>query len=149
MTKPTVFHPGDYQALLHRIGNLQPNSPRQWGKMDPAQMLAHVNIPLETGLGKINPPPEGNFITRPLMRWFVLGSTRFRRNLPTLKAFVIREQRDFEREKQRLLTNLEQAFAQGLNGPWRPHHAFGTLTARQWGELTWLHLDHHLTQFSV
>lgn len=149
MVKPTIFHPDDYQHLLRRIENLRPGSPRRWGKMNPAQMLAHVNVPLETGLGKISPPREGNLITRPLMRWFVLSSTRFRRNLPTLKAFIIREQRDFDREKQRLLHNLEAAFALGLNGPWRPHHAFGALTPRQWGELTWLHLDHHLRQFAV
>lgn len=149
MNRPTIFHPGDYQVLLYRIGNLRADAPRQWGKMSPAQMLAHVNVPLETGLGKISPPREGNFITRPLMRWFVLRSTRFRRNLPTLKAFVVREQRNFDREKQRLLHNLEAAFALGLNGPWRPHHAFGALTPRQWGELSWLHLDHHLSQFAV
>ena len=149
MSRPTIFDPDDYHSLTRRIHNLQPGSLRQWGKMDPAQMLAHVNVPLETGLGKISPPREGNFITRPLMRRFVLGSTRFRRNLPTLKAFVVREKRDFDREKQRLLNNLEAAFALGLNGPWRPHHAFGALTPQQWGELTWLHLDHHLSQFSV
>lgn len=149
MTKPTIFHAGDYENLVRRIGNLQTDSRRQWGKMSPAQMLAHISVPLETGLGKISPPREGNFITRPLLRWFVLGSTRFRRNLPTLKAFVIREQRDFDLEKQRLLNNLETAYSWGLNGSWRPHHAFGALTPRQWGELTWLHLDHHLSQFGV
>lgn len=149
MNKATVFHPDDYNTLRRRIGNLRPESPRQWGTMTPAQMLAHLNVPLETGLGKINPPREGNFITRPLARWYVTTRTRFPHNLPTLKAFVIREQRDFEQEKQRLLDNLADAFARGLNGPWHPHHAFGALSAREWGELTHLHLDHHLRQFAV
>lgn len=147
MTKPTVFYPGDYKALLSRIERLQPDMPRLWGKMSPAQMLAHVNVPLETGLGKISPPREGNFLTRPLMRWFVLSSKQFQRNLPTLKAFVVRDSRDFEQEKQRLLANLAEAHARGINGPWNPHHAFGALTPQQWGELTYLHLDHHLRQF--
>ena len=54
-----------------------------------------------------------------------------------------------EQEKQRLLDNLEEAYRRGLGGPWHPHHGFGTLTPREWGELTQIHLDHHLTQFSV
>lgn len=149
MTKSSIFQTEDYQALLSRIERLEPGSPRQWGVMTPAQMLAHVNVPLETGLGKISPPREGNFLTRPLMRWFVLTSKQFRRNLPTLNAFVVRDPRDFEQEKQRLLANLAEAHARGINGPWRPHHAFGVLTPQQWGELTYLHLDHHLRQFGV
>jgi hypothetical protein len=149
MNKASIFHRDDFNALLRRIETLQPDSPRKWGKMTPAQMLAHLNVPLETGLGKINPPREGNMITRPLARWYVTTRTRFPRNLPTLKAFVIREQRDFKWEKQRLLANLYDSFALGLNGYWHPHHAFGTLSAQQWGELTHLHLDHHLRQFGV
>ena len=149
MNKATIFHTDDFNVLLRRIEILQPDSPRQWGKMTPAQMLAHLNVPLETGLGKINPPREGNMFTRPLARWYVTTRTRFPCNLPTLKAFVVRDQRDFNREKQRLLTNLQDGFALGLNGYWHPHHAFGALSAQQWGELTHLHLDHHLRQFGV
>lgn len=149
MDKATIFDFNHYNALLQRLENLQTDSPRLWGKMTPAQMLAHLNVPLETGLGKINPPREGNFITRPLARWYVTTRKRFPRNLPTLKAFVIREQRDFDQEKQRLLTNLAEANQRGLNGPWHPHHAFGALSAEQWGELTHLHLDHHFRQFGV
>lgn len=149
LKKPSIFEPQAYATICARIAKLHPGSPRQWGKMTPDQMLAHLNVPLETGLGKIHPRREGNFITRPLARWYVRTASRFPPNLPTLKAFRIETPRDFEQEKQRLLDNLREAHRRGPEGPWHPHHGFGNLTPREWGEMTHLHLDHHLKQFSV
>lgn len=147
MEKKSIFDPAEYASLRHRLLNLLPEAPRQWGKMEVGQMLAHVNIPLETGLGKITLPRDGNFITRPLLRWYVLSKTVFSRNLPTPKDFVVADPREFDREKARLLANLDDAHSRGLNGPWAPHNTFGVLKPEQWGTLTWMHLDHHFRQF--
>ena len=147
--KKSIFDPAEYAALRQRLEALRPDAPRQWGKMTVAQMLAHANVPIEAGLGKIQLAPEGNFITRPLLKWYVLGKTVFKHNLPTSKNFVVRDDRAFEQEKTRLLDNLADAHGRGLNGPWAPHNMFGTLAPEQWGTLTWMHLDHHLRQFSA
>lgn len=149
MDKKSIFEPAEYAAMRQRLHNLSFDAPRQWGRMDVAQMLAHLNIPLETGLGKIILPREGNFITRPLLKWYVLSKTIFARNLPTPKYFVVADRRDFEHEKARLIANLDEAYDRSLSGPWAPHNTFGTLRPEQWGTLTWMHLDHHLRQFSA
>ncbi|WP_158591634.1 hypothetical protein [Deinococcus cavernae] len=46
-TEPTLHQPQGYQELLTRLSRLSPTSPRQWGEMDVAQMLAHVTANLE------------------------------------------------------------------------------------------------------
>ncbi|HNL38896.1 MAG TPA: DUF1569 domain-containing protein [Saprospiraceae bacterium] len=149
MDKKSIFDPAEFAALRERVNSLQPGAVRQWGKMTVAQMLAHANVPLEVGLGKLQLPPEGNFLTRRLLKWYVLGKTEFKRNLPTSRFFLVTDGRMFEQEKKRLLDNLDDAHTRGLDGPWAPHNAFGALAPEQWGTLTWLHLDHHLRQFSV
>ncbi len=149
MEKKSIFDPVEYAAMRGRIASLQPDAARQWGKMSVAQMLSHTNVPLEVGLGKLQLPPEGNFLTRRLLKWYVLGKTEFKHNLPTSKYFLVSGDPVFEQEKQRLLDNLDDAYARGHNGPWAPHNSFGELAPEQWGTLSWLHIDHHLRQFAV
>jgi hypothetical protein len=149
MHMESIFDPNHYAELRRRIESLQPTAERLWGTMQPAQMLAHVNVPLEAGLGTLQLKSEGNFLTRPLLRWFVLSKKPFRRNLPTSPQFVVSDAREFEREKKRLLDNLEEALRRGLAGPWHRHNMFGNLPPEQWGTLTWKHLDHHLRQFGA
>ena len=38
-----LFESDTVNEILSRIDKLQPASPRQWGKMDSAQMLAHCS----------------------------------------------------------------------------------------------------------
>ena len=40
------------QEIIDRINKLTPQSQRQWGKMDVAQMLAHCQMPLGVATGK-------------------------------------------------------------------------------------------------
>lgn len=149
MHKPTLFHPDDFRAIRTRIEALQPDSLRLWGKMTADQMLAHCCMPLEQGLGKIRLPKDGNAFTRWLVKQFVLRADHFRPNLPTAKPFVIRQTQGFEAEKIRLLENLDEIHRRGTAGPWAEHNLFGHLNPEDWGRLSYVHLDHHLKQFSV
>lgn len=51
MEVKNLFDPTVKQDIITRINTLTPLSPRQWGKMDIAQMLAHLQQPLEVALG--------------------------------------------------------------------------------------------------
>ena len=39
----SIFEKEALEEILIRIGQLQPNAERQWGKMNVEQMLAHCN----------------------------------------------------------------------------------------------------------
>ncbi|MBL7817534.1 MAG: DUF1569 domain-containing protein [Saprospiraceae bacterium] len=151
MTIKTLFTASDYESILNRVESLQPDSPRQWGKMDIAQMMAHCSVPLEQATGRTPFKDESNFLSRTLIRWVVFNSIkkgRFGRNAPTAKSFYITDERQFAFEKERLLSNIKDIYEKSHKGGLMPHPAFGEFTTEQWGQLMHLHLDHHLTQFS-
>ncbi|MGE5233175.1 MAG: DUF1569 domain-containing protein [Acidobacteriota bacterium] len=147
----SLFDPADRRAILDRLAALSPESPRQWGKMDVAQMMAHCVVPLAIAAG--DGPTKQRWIGRlltPLIRSSVLGEKPFSRNGPTDPDFKIVDRREFATEKERLRAAIE-AFAG--RGPdyvsHRLHPFFGRLSGAEWGVLMHKHLDHHLRQFAV
>jgi hypothetical protein len=138
--------------IKNRIARLEPASPRQWGKMNAPQALAHCATTMEWAVGDSFAPRM--FLGRifgPLVKSKVLkDEAPLRRNTPTAKSLVVANERDLEKERQRLCALIDR-FSQG--GPQgctnRPHTFFGTLTPEEWSRLMYKHLDHHLRQFGV
>ena len=92
-----LFAPNDLQALKARIARLQPDSPRQWGKMTVAQALAHCSLGIQTATGELRPPRKliGR-ILGPAIKPKVLGDDQpMRRNSPTFKEIIVRNEPDF------------------------------------------------------
>jgi uncharacterized protein DUF1569 len=147
----SLFEKDAVNEILQRIDNLQPTSPRKWGKMDVAQMMAHCSAALEVAVGHKSPPRL--FIGRILGPFFKLkfiDDTPYPKNGPTDKSFIVADKRDFEKEKTTLKTLIKQ-FADGgaEKCTLHPHSFFGKLTAEQWSLGMYKHLDHHLQQFEV
>ena len=138
--------------IKNRIARLEPSSPRHWGKMNAAQALAHCATTMEWAVGDSFAPRM--FLGRvfgPLVKSKVLkDEAPLRRNTPTAKSLVVANERDLDKERQRLCALIDR-FSQG--GPQRctnrPHTFFGTLTPEEWSRLMYKHLDHHLRQFGV
>ena len=136
---------------MRRITALRPDSPRQWGKMNPSQMLEHTARVLEMATGR--KPSKQMFIGK-MISWAVrgkfLGEEPFMKNAPTGPDFVITDQPNFAMTKTRvigLLQELHQLGEQGTDG--HVHGFFGPLTGAQWGQTQFKHVDHHLRQFDV
>lgn len=147
----SLFNPADREALAHRLAALEPGTTRQWGRMDPAQMLLHCAIGLETATG--DRPMQQAFLGKlltPFIRKLVLGRKPFRRNSPTDPTFVVSDARDFEAERARLATLIDRFVRRGPDSAGKATHAFfGRLSGEEWGRLMHKHLDHHLRQFGV
>ncbi|MFI5120651.1 MAG: DUF1569 domain-containing protein [Thermoanaerobaculia bacterium] len=147
----SLFEPIERQKILDRVGKLEPTATRQWGKMDPAQMCAHCVAALEVGAGDVT--KEHSFIGKVLGRFVkgsLLGEKPFSRNSPTDPTFVVNDQRDFDKERARLVEIVKRfggAGASAANG--RMHSFFGRLKGDEWGVLMYKHLDHHLRQFGA
>jgi hypothetical protein len=74
----------------------------------------------------------------------------FRRNSPTAKELVIKDERDLSAERERLNGLIDRLVAAGPAGcTSHPHAFFGRLSPEQWGILMYKHLDHHLRQFGA
>ncbi len=148
MEVKNLFDPQVKQDIINRINKLTPESQRQWGKMDVAQMLAHVQVPMGVALGKnkVKPHPVMGLIG-PLFKKKLYGPLPFKHGLPTDKSFVMADQKEFEKEKVLLLQMIKDFSEPNLSN--ERHPFFGRLTHEQWSKGTWKHLDHHLRQFGV
>lgn len=147
----SLFNPADRDALARRIAELEPGAQRQWGKMDPAQMMKHCSIALGDLLGD-RPVKQlflGKLIT-PFIRRAVFGDKPFRRNSPTDPVYVVSDPQDFEAERTRLATLIDRVVQRGAaKTEGRVHPFFGRLSGDEWGRLIYKHFDHHLRQFGV
>jgi hypothetical protein len=148
--EPHILQTATYNTVLGRTNKLSPSSQAQWGKMDAAQMMAHVTKILE--LSTSNEKRSQIFIGR------LLGPSGKReifskgmpKNSATGPAFKITEPKDFQKEKERLHQCLEKIWQGGEAGlSKQPHPFFGKLTPSEWSRLHYLHVDHHLRQFGV
>jgi len=143
-----LFNQADKQEIINRINTLTPESKRQWGEMDVAQMLKHCTKPLELAL--TNPKPARNFIGRligPMAKNAVFGPKPFKKGSYTPKEFKIVTQEDFEIQKKALLELIDKFKAENITD--KVHPFFGKTNDKEWGEGQYKHLDHHLTQFGV
>ncbi len=145
----TIFSKDIYEELVHRTEALNPKSKAVWGKMDVAQMLAHLNNSLDNPLGKKPFRDESNWILRNVFKSFVLKDAPIRKNAPTAKSFKVVDPKIFDSERKKLLENLKDAHDRGLHGTYLPHVSFGVLTPEEWGGLFYRHTNHHLSQFGV
>jgi len=145
-----LFDDEDRQAILDRIDRLTPATPRQWGRMDVAQMMAHCAFPLEQAVaGRARQRLIGR-IFGPFARKKVLSEAPFNRNSPTDPDFKVADPREFAVEKTRLLAAIEAFVQRGRAQISRSIHPFfGRLSGGDWGWLMFKHLDHHLKQFGV
>ncbi|MGB5980860.1 MAG: DUF1569 domain-containing protein [Nonlabens sp.] len=146
---PSFFDQNTYENLQSRLNNIAPDKTPLWGKMTAAQMLKHCQAPIKTALGKDETPMKPNWIVKLLFKKMMYSEKPFRKNAPTPPQFQVRDERDFEKEKQELSRWMQELYADRDNENRQPHPVFGSFTKEQWGVLQWKHLDHHFEQFGV
>lgn len=147
-----LFEPTAVTEITDRLARLRPDSERQWGKMDVAQMLAHCSAAIGLAEGSTTPPRMflGRLLGPIAKKSLIIKGEPMRRNAMTVKSALVTDKRDFSRELQHLRASIDH-FAAG--GPAvctkHPHFFFGPLTPTEWSALMYQHLDHHLRQFGV
>ena len=152
MKLPDVFSPSVSAELIQRVERLTPETQPKWGKMDVAQMLAHSNVSYDIAYGRIE--TNHNFLMKLMLKYLikpkVVGTKPYKPNSPTAPIFKIADEKDFAAEKQKLIENIQVSQEHGhahFEGKENP--GFGELTAEEWSNLFYKHLDHHLSQFGV
>ena len=138
-------------SVINRINKLTPETTPLWGKMVVSQMLAHCQVAIRIAFGeeKIKRGLMG-ILFGGMAKKSVLKNEPFRKGMPTLKNFIIKDTPDFETEKNKLVSMVRR-FADEGESVLRssPHPFFGKMTVSEWDTLMRKHLDHHLSQFGV
>ena len=147
-----IFDPNVTEELITRINQLHPESPALWGKMSVDQMLAHCSVAYEMAFTDKHPKPNAlmRFLLKTFVKKGVVNEVPYPKNSKTAPAFIIKGTKDFEEEKGKLITYLKHTISLGKDHfEGKESLSFGPMTAKEWNNLFYKHLDHHLTQFGV
>ncbi len=148
----SIFNSNTTAEIVNRINKLSSDSHPLWGKMNAAQMLAHCNVTYELVYEDKHPKP--NAFIRTILKLFVknivISEKPFKKNSQTAPAFIIKDSRDFDVEKTRLINHIQKTQELGEDHFHnKVSHSFGALTKTEWNNMFYKHLDHHLSQFGV
>ena len=150
--RKNLFDVAALEEVKERVARLRPDSERLWGKMNPAQMLAHCSAAIGMAVGETRPPRIllGRLLGPLAKKSLITNGEPMRRNSMTEKSVLVTDERDFAVERRRLRESIDR-FAAGGPGicTKHPHFFFGPLTPVEWAVLMHQHLDHHLRQFGV
>jgi hypothetical protein len=147
----SLFDPSAADELKQRMAQLTPETPRLWGKMAPAQVLAHCAVGMEVSMGdKVSRQILLGKLFGKRAKASMLSGKPIGRNLPTDKSYIVSDKRDLNHERQRLAGLIDRFQTGGPENCTRhPHSFFGIMTPEEWSALNYIHLDHHLQQFGV
>lgn len=150
--RKNLLQPEVKEEILSRIHKLNPDTQRQWGKMNVNQMLYHTAAGLRIAYGEISTAPHGNWLKRQLMRFFIL-KTDFptpkekAETFPEINTVALNiNPADFNTERNTLIDLVKKFPVDRMH----PESALlGKMTKENWARLQYTHLDHHLKQFGV
>lgn len=145
----SLFTNDGYQEILSRLEKLHKNSKRQWGKMSVGQMVWHCQYPLQLAVENPQTNSKGNLLIRLFFKKLLYNDKPWRKNLPTAPQLKPSGEKDFDVEFPKLRKLVEEVHATKDRTQWNPHPVFGAFTPKQWGQMQYKHLDHHLKQFGV
>lgn len=148
-----IFNAKEAQNYIDRIHKLSPDSKAKWGKMTVDQMLAHCNVTYEMVYEPQKHKAPGGiakFILKRFVKPKVVGEKSYPQNSPTAPQFLIKENKDFDSEKKRLIGFIQKTQQLGRDAfDGKESFSFGKLKAQEWNNMFVKHLNHHLDQFGV
>jgi Protein of unknown function (DUF1569) len=153
MALPNIFDPSVSASIIQRIEKLTPQTKSIWGKMSVSQMLAHCNVSYEYVYEPEKYKPASGFmklILKLLVKKGVVNEVPYKQSLNTAPDFKVSDDKDFEREKSRLIAFIEKTSKLGTSFfEGKESHSFGKLSSTEWNNMFYKHIDHHLRQFGV
>ncbi len=136
--------------LFNAINQIEPGAKSGWGQKSADQMLAHCNVSYEMFYEDKHPKP--GFVMKLILKSFVknkmVSEVPYGRNWRTAPVFLIKERKNFEVERNRLIGYIARTQELGENKFDNSEFlSFVKLSKTEWNNMFYKHLDHHLTQF--
>ncbi len=151
MAFPSVFDSSTTSTVLSRLEKLSSETQPQWGKMNASQMLAHLNVAYDmTYTPKTKNSAFKKWMLKLFLKKIVTGEKPYPKNSRTAPEFIIKGDRDFDKVKAQFITYVEQTEKNGVSYfEGRDSPSFGPMTAKEWSNLFYKHIEHHFTQFGI
>jgi len=152
MALPSIFDSKTTEETFNRLEKISYISKPLWGKMNAAQMLAHLNVAYDLAYERIpyKSSPFKRFLLKLLVKPLIVSEKPYKKSSHTAPEFIISDERDFEKEKSKFIDNVKQTEAHGANYfEGKKSTSFGAMTATEWSTQFYKHIDHHFRQFGA
>jgi len=137
------------QRLVARLSTLKPDTKAAWGRMNAAQMVAHLADPMRGAMGEMEVADKKTPLRNPVLKFLVIYWLPWPKGAPTAPEYIHNGKEDLARNLVMFGETLERFAAYSAKSKIHPHPAFGELSPKDWGCLTFRHIDHHCRQFGV
>lgn len=149
----TIFEPAAFAELTRRIGTVERDAPRQWGRMSVEGMVCHLNDAFLMVLGERPSEKKPSWVERTALRFLALHTPMPWPKGAQTPAEVDQEKGgsqpgEFDQDKLNLQSTLER-FANEAQARSMFHPIFGQLSTPELGRWAYRHVDHHLRQFDA
>jgi hypothetical protein len=139
--------------IKERVGRVQADSQRRWGKMSAHQMVCHLSDSFRGVMGQKSLAPRPMF-GRGVIKWIALYAPfpwlHGVKTMPEMDQEIGGTQpAEFEADRRELLELFERFTRQPRDFVWKPHPMFLELSEEEWMRWGYLHMDHHLRQFGM
>ena len=150
--KKNLFDAGVKDEVIARAMKLTAQSERAWGSMTPVEMLRHCSEALSATLSNYKASKPTTLKQR-VQRFMMLNvipefpqgaKTPAPLDMKQNKIVTLGLEKELQTFAERVNTfyNYKELFTSS-------HPYFGNLSRKQWGIISWMHIDHHLRQFGV
>lgn len=135
--------------LLARLDRVNESSKPLWGKFTADRMLCHLAEAMKMANGELPVAPKKLPLRFFPLKQLAIYAMPFPKGLPTAPELLAAPATSVDDARADICGAIERFARRDANGALPPHPAFGALTSRAWGVLTYRHCDHHLRQFGV
>ncbi len=146
----SILNESDRAAICSRVRSLSDSSTARWGRMNVTGMLKHLRLSARMAVGELEVVSSNKraFQVFPLKQ-LILYVLPFPKGAPTAPELEPGAAASLEEERGAVLTLLDRIGAGPREGAGPPHPLFGPMSWREWGAVTYKHVDHHLKQFGA
>ena len=146
----SILNDGDRAAIVGRLRALSTASNARWGTLDVVGMLRHLNLSARMAVGELEVPSVNKRALQKFpLKHLLLYVLPFPKGAPTAPKLKPEMAESLEEERTALLELVERIGTGPRDGAGPDHPLFGPLTRREWGVVTYKHMDHHLKQFGA
>ena len=135
--------------IHQRLAALTLEARPRWGRMSAGQMVAHAADAMGMAFGDLPVASKNLPIRYPPLKQLIVYWLPFPKSAPTAPELLERVPGRWQTDVAELEASIDRFATLTPQSVWPEHPAFGTLSSRAWGVLTYKHLDHHLRQFGV
>lgn len=145
----TMWNEKDCQEIRQRLGRLKADAKGQWGKMDAPRMVVHLADSLKMALGDLPVASKKSPLRYPPLKQLLIYVLPFPKGAPTAPELIRRVPTTWSGELAELEALMDRFVRQPEGCAWPEHPAFGRVSRRAWGVMSYKHADHHLRQFGA